>query len=87
MKYATRDKTRGNLYKGKTDEKTGLEILAQGDRVTIDTSRDAIKKWCENKKFNITRELHDQRTDRTIFLTDASRLFIHDGKRNMLLSD
>ena len=87
MKYATKDKTRGNLYRGRTDNKTGLEILAQGEQVTIDASREAVKTWCKNKKFNITRELYDQRTDRTIFLTNAERLFIHDGKRNMLLSD
>lgn len=85
--YATKDPRRGELYRGAMDERTGLEIIAEGDKVTLEASRNAVKKWCGKKGFNITRETYDKKTERTFFYTDARMFFLHDGKRNMLLSD
>lgn len=85
--YATRDKRRGELYKRQADEKTGLEVLAQGNRVTLDASREAVQKWCDKRGFMLMREMYDKRTDRTFLFTSANRFFIHDNKRCMLLSD
>ena len=85
--YATKDPRRGELYRGAMDNATGLEVLAQGEKVTRDASRAAVKKWCEKRGFAIMRETHDKKTERTFFYTDARMFFLHDGKRNMLLSD
>ena len=85
--YATQDKRRGELYKRQADEKTGLEVLAQGDRVTLDASREAIKTWCDKKGFTFRETETDKKTGRTFFYTNAKRFFIHDEKRQMLLSD
>lgn len=87
MKYATKDPKQAALYKGRTDERTGLEILAQGAKVTQDASREAVKRWCALKRFSLTREVFDKPTQRTFFYTDARRFFMYDGKRNILLSD
>lgn len=85
--YATKDPRRGELYRGATDEKTGLEIIASGERVTLEASRDAVRKWCDKRGFMLMREMYDKRTDRTFLFTSANRFFIHDNKRGMLLSD
>ena len=87
MKYATKDKRHGELYRGAMDNRTGLEIIASGERVTLEASRDAVKKWCNKKGFTIMRETYDKKTERTFFYTNAKMFFLHDGKRNMLLSD
>lgn len=87
MKYAVKDPKQTALYRGKIDECTGLEILAVGERVTLDASRDAVKRWCALKRFSLTREVYDKPTKRTFFYTNARRFFIHDARRNMLLSD
>lgn len=87
MKYAVKDPKQTSLYNGKVDEHTGLEILACGAKVTLDASRDAVKRWCALKRFEVTREVFDRPTQRTFFYTNARRFFIHDGKRSMLLSD
>lgn len=86
-KYATQDKRRGELYKRQADDKTGLEVLAQGSRVTLDASRKAIKTWCDKKGFSVRETATDRKTGRTFFYTDGRRFFIHDEKRQMLLSD
>lgn len=85
--YATQDKRRGELYKRQADDKTGLEVLAQGNRVTLDASRNAIKAWCDKKGFTFRETETDKKTSRTFFYTDAKRFFIHDALRQMLLSD
>ena len=85
--YATQDKRRGELYKRQADEKTGLEVLAQGSKVTLDASRAAIKAWCDKKGFTFRETETDKKTGRTFFYTDAKRFFIHDALRQMLLSD
>lgn len=85
--YATQDKRRGELYKRQADEKTGLEVLAQGNRVTLDASREAIKTWCDKKGFTFRETETDKKTSRTFFYTDGRRFFIHDALRQMLLSD
>lgn len=85
--YATQDKRRGELYKRQADEKTGLEVLAQGSKVTLDASRAAIKTWCSQKGFAFRETATDRKTGRTFFYTDGRRFFIHDEKRKMLLSD
>lgn len=87
MKYAVKDPKQTALYRGRTDERTGLEILAAGEKVTLEASREAVKRWCALKRFNLTREVFDKPTQRTFFYTNARRFFIHDSKRNMLLSD
>lgn len=85
--YATQDKRKGELYKRQADGKTGLEVLAQGNRVTLDASRAAIKTWCSQKGFTFRETETDRKTGRTFFYTNAKRFFIHDEKRKMLLSD